>query len=765
MELVLSSPTHAIAMTDTTRLVTTVSDVKPAVVSSSEVRAASPEQVEHAHADVSRLLEKLQDTAPVAHGSRRPTSSSEIENQLAVVRLGMATSLYYSMRTKHAATAAHCLRVALTCSAWASRMGLESDDRDRIEVAALLHDLGKIGVPDRILRKPSKLDVNEQLAMDCCPQIGCEILRGCTSDQDLLNIVRYANTWFQSRRHDEFPQGDALPLGARMLSIAGAFDAMTTEHVYRAAMSREQAINCLIEGSGSQFDPELVIDFARMLEERPEMLHGSVVDRWLQRLQPNQMAGKWSASVDQATSKPQKKSTRRETHFHERLLRDLKDGVVFTDGEGTITHWNATMVKMTGIASDAIIGKTWNTQVLKLREPASTAAETECPLKDCFDRSAPINKAMMLEGSAKEPTSVQVQISPVCGSEPGVLGSVIIIHDNSFRADLEEQLETLHHKTTMDALTSVSNRAHFDETLDAMVQSTSKGESRFSLVICDIDHFKRVNDVHGHPAGDEALIKFANVLREHSRDGDLVARYGGEEFLLLAANCDNATAAKRADAIRQALETTVMPSLGGESVTASFGVTEYQPGDTAETVLARSDRALLKAKDNGRNRVVQLGSGGGPVDMKANAPAKTGWFGWFDSSSKSADAEVDILTPVPADLAIEKLKGFIADHGAEIISVDESQVSLKIHALSAGGRRRIDQHIGLRVDLTLSEARPDEMGNVRKSAMGHSKVHVILTPLRSRDRRSRQLQGCVDNVIASLRSYLMGEIMAKSATE
>ncbi|QDT12799.1 diguanylate cyclase domain-containing protein [Planctomycetes bacterium K23_9] len=753
-------------MTDTTGPATANASSNASPLNATKVASASLQvAAEASQDDVSRLLGKLQETAPRAKESRQPTSTSEIENQLAVVRLGMATSLYYSLRTKHAPTAAHCLRVSLTCSAWASRMGLESEGRDRIEVAALLHDLGKIGVPDRILRKPSKLDVNEQLAMDCCPQIGCEILRGCTSDQELLNIVRHANTWYQSRRREEFPQGDALPLGARMLSIAGAFDAMTTEHVYRAAMSREQAINCLIEGSGSQFDPELVADFARMLEAQPEMLHGAVVDRWLRRLQTNQASSKWSDSVDRTSSKPNKISVRRETHFHDRLLRDLKDGVVFTDSEGIITHWNATMVKMTGIATDAIIGKSWNAKTLRLQSPASDANETTCPLRECYDRSAPVTRAMMLDGTGDEPTSVQVQVSPVSGSKPGILGSVIIIHDNSFRADLEEQLVTLHHKTTMDALTGVSNRAHFDETLDAMVQSTSKGESRFSLVICDIDHFKRVNDVHGHPAGDEALINFAHVLRQHSREGDLVARYGGEEFLLLAANCDNATAAKRADAIRQALETTVMPSLGGECVTASFGVTEYQPGDTAETVLARSDRALLKAKDNGRNRVVQLGSGGGTVDMKAPVPAKSGWFSWFDSSSKSTDAEVDILTPVPADLAIEKLKGFIADHSAEIISVDESQVSLKIHALSMGGRRRIDQHIGLRLDLTLSEARQDELGTARKSALGHSKIHVILTPLRNRDRRSSELQDCVDNVIASLRSYLMGEIMAKPVGE
>ncbi|NND99287.1 MAG: GGDEF domain-containing protein [Pirellulaceae bacterium] len=368
---------------------------------------------------------------------------------------------------------------------------------------------------------------------------------------------------------------------------------------------------------------------------------------------------------------------------------------------------------------------------------------------------------MVCNNDDADATPVHVQVSPVSDSDPGVLGVVVILHDNSVRLDLEEQLETLHQKTILDPLTGVANRAHFDETLAELTEATANGGPCFSLVICDIDYFKRVNDVHGHPAGDEALIRFAEVLSNHSREGDLVARYGGEEFLLLANNCDNATAAKRAEAIRQTLECTPLPSLCDSSVTASFGVTQYQAGDSAKTVLSRADRALLKAKDNGRNRVVQLGSG---IEPQTTPPEeKGGWFNWFDSSGAKAVSEVDILTPVPADLAIEKLKGFIADHNAEIIEVNESQVSLKINAICvSGGRRRVDQYIGLNVQLTLSEARPDELRSLRRSANNHTKVHVNLSPLRNRDRRNGQLQGCVDQVVASLRSYLMGSILPSS---
>ena len=95
-----------------------------------------------------------------------------------------------------------------------------------------------------------------------------------------------------------------------------------------------------------------------------------------------------------------------------------------------------------------------------------------------------------------------------------------------------------------------------------------------------------------------------------------MARYGGEEFVMLLADCDNTTASRRADQIRLALSQVQQPRMNGQTITVSFGVTEIQPGDSAETMLRRADRALLTAKENGRNQVVQLGSG---LDVKLRA--------------------------------------------------------------------------------------------------------------------------------------------------
>ena len=103
-----------------------------------------------------------------------------------------------------------------------------------------------------------------------------------------------------------------------------------------------------------------------------------------------------------------------------------------------------------------------------------------------------------------------------------------------------------------------------------------------------------------------------------------MARYGGEEFVVLCADCNNAAAAKRAEQMRKRLAEMHHPSLKGRRITASFGVTELQPGDTPETMLRRADRGLLQAKDQGRNQVMQLGDGFGTTKPKR---------GWWPFSS------------------------------------------------------------------------------------------------------------------------------------
>ena len=197
--------------------------------------------------------------------------------------------------------------------------------------------------------------------------------------------------------------------------------------------------------------------------------------------------------------------------------------------------------------------------------------------------------------------AVDAHAIPVVDKQGVTQGAVLLFHDASSELSLEQRCQRLHEKATKDPLTQVANRAEFDRVHEMFVAAHQQQRVPCSLLMCDLDHFKLVNDRYGHQAGDDAIKSLAGLLRSSCRPGDLVARYGGEEFVVLCADCDNASAARRAEQIRKSLGQLAQPKMNGRSVTVSFGVTEIQPGDTPETMLRRADRALLMAKANGRN--------------------------------------------------------------------------------------------------------------------------------------------------------------------
>ncbi len=176
---------------------------------------------------------------------------------------------------------------------------------------------------------------------------------------------------------------------------------------------------------------------------------------------------------------------------------------------------------------------------------------------------------------------------------------------NRMVQQLDESRHQLEIASCTDALTGVNNRRHFSELLEAEIERCLRYNNCLSVMMFDLDHFKRVNDTYGHAAGDEALRTFARTLeRSGLRENDFWGRLGGEEFALVLPGTGIDSALKPAERIRSTLEkTSVQHGPVTFRITVSVGISQYQQGDTIETVLGRADQAMYEAKQTGRNKI------------------------------------------------------------------------------------------------------------------------------------------------------------------
>lgn len=169
---------------------------------------------------------------------------------------------------------------------------------------------------------------------------------------------------------------------------------------------------------------------------------------------------------------------------------------------------------------------------------------------------------------------------------------------------LKQEKELLHAISVTDQLTGLRNRFQIREIFQKEKSRAAREGHALSAVMLDIDHFKRINDTYGHNTGDRVLQRFAGILKHSVRRYEYVMRWGGEEFLILLPQADAETAMKIARRLQATVRDTPFPGVGHP--TASFGVTVCRAEDTFDTLLSRTDKALYKAKQNGRDRIEML---------------------------------------------------------------------------------------------------------------------------------------------------------------
>ena len=226
---------------------------------------------------LSSLLSNLDEVA-----APQESSLAVKQQKMVQVRLGMASSLFIALRARHAPTADHCARVALSCSSWSLTTDMTEQQRDDLEIAALLHDIGKIGIPDSILRNPNALTADQQSMLRHTRAYSDQILRAVCVSENVLHTVSYVGAWYNGMKQGYDLNGEDIPVASRMIAIADAFDSMTTDRVYRKAMPIDRAIGELFHCAGTQFDRTMVEHFASIQTSDRTRLNELTTNRWAQ---------------------------------------------------------------------------------------------------------------------------------------------------------------------------------------------------------------------------------------------------------------------------------------------------------------------------------------------------------------------------------------------------------------------------------------------------------------------------------------------------
>lgn len=722
---------------------------------SSSFPTAGPAANRGSNADLGTMVSPKVNSSSLSVSGGGVSVGAGIKSQ-AGVRLGIAqvpcrhfkpenlVSLVQALNGQSREVVAHCIRVALLCSRWAAHRKWESDQIELIEGLAILHDLSfSLG---------SDTDSREGV-------LSLECIDACGGSVELQQAFALYHHWLSSSSEERLVIRTTEVV--RMLAIADVFDSLTCGDVLGESCSPKKAIQEIHRSVGGAFDPGLVQDLALYVLTSECSPPVSNPDNWLELL----VALIGELSPDQKLQPilgTDLGHTEAEEIFHRRLLDYMHQGVVMVDQDLRIFEWNRAAERLTGLTQIKSLDEIWRPGLIGLMdEEGKVIAPERCPLADSIVKGMQSLRRLKLKHRDGREMVIDAHFLPVKNHLEELRGATFMFSDASQQAHLEKRVQTLHEKATRDGLTMVANRAELDRQMIEFLASSSSGKVKGCLIITDIDRFKKVNDVYGHQAGDEALKLFAEVLRENARQTDIVARYGGEEFVVLCRDCTLQDALKKAERMRMALQSRPLACLRGTSLTASFGVTEVVPSDTCEAVIQRADEALFRAKESGRNRVLYTAVDGKPKTVQVSQPTRketASWLSWFSGQKEEALLSQEWLTSVPLNVVIEKLRGIILDFKADVLVVEDSRVQFLVENQSVAElRRRTDRKQTFTVDVRLADVDFQIGRGANPSKRTMLKLEIL--PSGRRDRRVSNHREQVDILARILQSYLVAQLV------
>ncbi len=274
-------------------------------------------------------------------------------------------------------------------------------------------------------------------------------------------------------------------------------------------------------------------------------------------------------------------------------LHASMDPILITDRDTRVVFVNEAFRRLAGYAADEILG-----QSARMLYPSHGDPMFYRNLRTSLREGKAFRATFTYRRKDGSPFYVEQSISPVLD------GAGRITHYISTGKDVSERVERERHLleiASRDALTGLYNRLAGTRMLEALVVDAQAAGKPFSVILADLDHFKRINDSRGHQAGDDALVAVGGILQAGIRGDDLAIRWGGEEFLVLVPGCGIAQALELAGRLRAGVAAAAIPMAG--PVTVSLGVAQLAARETASALLQRADEAMYRAKSGGRNRV------------------------------------------------------------------------------------------------------------------------------------------------------------------
>jgi len=579
--------------------------------------------------------------------------------EMAGLHLRTIEALALAIEAKDHNTHEHLRRVRVYAVEIGKEMGLAEPDLEALRAAALLHDIGKLAIPEHIISKPGRLTPEEFEKMKIHPLVGAEILERVSFPYPVVPLVRSHHERWDGSGYPDGLKEENIPLGARILAAVDCLDAMASDRQYRRALPLDEALRQVVGLSGMAFDPAVVEVLARRYTELEQMAQSQPQRETKLSTELKISNGKApGAGFESHADDGNRESdflvsiaaARQEAQLLFELTQDLGNSLSLDETLSVVSMRLKKMVPYDAIAvyvsrGDVLIPHYVNGENYRL------FSSLEIPVGEGLSGWVAENRKSILNGNpsveagylndpGKFSTLRSALAVPLEGVN-GVLGSLTLYRadkdafsrdhlrillaivskvslaiENALRFQLAED------SATTDYLTLLPNARSLFLRLDSELARCRRTQEPLTVLVCDLDGFKQVNDRFGHLEGNKVLRYVADVLRGNCREYDYVARMGGDEFVILLPGSDREAVYRRISEFQNIAchDTGTLHAAG--AIALSVGEAFYpDDGSDAEQLLAEADRRMYKSKHltkTGRSNGIHLLS---PGRLEAHAGA------------------------------------------------------------------------------------------------------------------------------------------------